>query len=165
MSGSRLENQIRLFRESELGSIASALVGFLIGNVWKCAPAQRARFSANAAACTRGDHGKASLIQGRFEQPTRKLQRLSPGNLSEPAALPTPKVPAVGRGLGKSNYVATREQSMASLHPDAGRADLCDPSLSHPTIRLTEWTDHRVQRCPLSRAKRKTSARSEYFAF
>src|SRR5258708_33633337 len=38
MSGSRLENQIRLFRESELGSIASALVGFLIGNIWEMRP-------------------------------------------------------------------------------------------------------------------------------
>ena len=38
MSGSRLENQIRLFRESELGSVASALVGFLIGNIWEMRP-------------------------------------------------------------------------------------------------------------------------------
>src|SRR6266403_1212268 len=38
MSGSRLENQIRLFRNSELGSIASALIGFLIGNIWEMRP-------------------------------------------------------------------------------------------------------------------------------
>src|SRR5258708_2462929 len=42
MSGSRLENQIRLFRNSELGSIASALIGFLIGNIWESARAPRA---------------------------------------------------------------------------------------------------------------------------
>jgi hypothetical protein len=55
MSGSRLENQIRLFRESELGSIASALVDFLIENIWEMPVRKEHAFPRMLLACTRGE--------------------------------------------------------------------------------------------------------------
>ena len=97
MSGSRLENQIRLFRESELGSIASALVGFLIGNIWEMRPCAKSTLFRECCRLHPRGPWKSIADSGVVcEQPIRKLQRLSPGNLSEPAALPTPYVFASG---------------------------------------------------------------------
>src|SRR5258708_30397059 len=83
---------------------------FLIGNIWEMRPCAKSTLFRECCCLHPRGPWKSIADSGRFEQPTRKLQRLSPGNLSEPAALPTPKLPSVGRGLRKSNYVATIQQ-------------------------------------------------------